>query len=303
MDKQELVSIIMPTYNRAHLLSRAIESVLSQTYKNLELIVVDDCSQDNTFKIIDDYIKKDNRIAYFKNKKNEGAAYSRNAGIEYSRGSFLMFLDDDCEYLPEKIEKEMYLMCQSSPPPSIIYSNMWLETKGTRPAYSLSKENKLLTNKDVFGLRYHFLEPTTWFCRSDSIKKVGGFDKHLSCYDDVDLLMRAILSSERIYFLNIALSIKHNVEGFSTLSFKSISNKEKFLGKHLSGLRGYKRYISRFYYSLGKDYYKLGEFKKAKKYFWKAFLSWPLKIEYLFKIFYLNNKAGHYGFSFFKNKL
>ena len=139
--------------------------------------------------------------------------------------------------------------------------------------------------------------------RSDSIKKVGGFDKHLSCYDDVDLLTRAILSSESIYFFNIPLSIKHNVEGFSTLSFNSVSNKEKFLRKHLSGLKKYKRYISRFYYSLGKDYYKLGEFKKAKKYFWNAFLSWPLKTEYLFKIFYLNNKASHFGSSFLKNKL
>jgi len=290
MDNQALVSIIIPTCNRAQMLSRAIDSALRQTYQNIEIIIVDDCSRDNTYEIVHNYLNKDKRIVYFRNEENRGAAYSRNVGIERSQGSFLAFLDDDCEYLPEKIEEEINLMHSLALTPSIIYSNMWIEKENTTTPLSLNIKNKLLAPKDIFCCRYSFLEPTSWLCKENIIKRMNGFDINAYCYDDMDLLTRIILSGEKIYFLNKPLSIRHKVNGISDISLKQIKAKEYFLEKHFLKIKKYKKYFSRFYYRLGKDLFKLGDFKMAKEYFWKAFLLSPFKIEYFFKSIYPNFK-------------
>jgi len=290
MNTQELVSVILPTYNRAHILSRAIESVLRQSYQNIELIIIDDCSNDNTNEIVNSYLNKDKRLFYIRNERNAGAAYSRNVGIEYSRGIFLMFLDSDCEYLPEKIEKAIALMYALEPSPDVIYSNMWREQKDAETVLSSNIKDKLLTPEDIFNCKYHFLNPTAWFCRSGIIKKLGGFDKNIYSYDDIDLLIRVILSGGRIYFFNRPLSIKHSAAGISDISFRTVVSKENFLRKHFSEIKKYKRFISKLYYNLGKDLFRLGDFKKGKKYFWRAFISNPIKIEYLFKCICLSLK-------------
>ena len=100
-----LVSIIIPTYNRPNYLQRAIESALNQTYSNLEIIVVDDCSTNNLLSIIE--IFNDKRIKYFRNAENRGAVYTRNRGISLCSGEYINFLDDDDELLPLKIELQI----------------------------------------------------------------------------------------------------------------------------------------------------------------------------------------------------
>lgn len=286
-----LVSIIIPTYNRAGLLPRSIESCLRQTYQNIEIIVVDDCSRDNTREVAQKYCNQDKRIVYIRNDKNEGAAHTRNAGIERSRGEFLAFLDDDCEYLPEKIDTEIALMHSLSPRPSIIYSNMWREQKEAKTIYSLERKDKFVTPGDIFDCKYHFLEPTTWFIKKDFIRN-NMFDRDLYIYEDMDIMMRAVLAGESVYFYNKPLSIKHAVAGLTTLSSKYVLCRERFLKKHLPRVKKYKKYVSRFCYTLGKEWAQLGEYTKAKKYFWQAFLYWPIKVEYLFKIIELNYKKS-----------
>jgi len=102
--KNPTVSVIIPTYNRAHLLDRAIRSVLDQTYQDFELIVVDDGSSDPTAEVIATFA--DPRIYYLRHEKNRGAAAARNTGIEASQGDYVAFLDSDCEWLPKKLLKE-----------------------------------------------------------------------------------------------------------------------------------------------------------------------------------------------------
>ncbi len=101
------VSVIIPTYNRANLVSRAIKSVLNQTYQDFEIIVVDDCSEDNTEEIVKSF--NDSRIRYIKHKKNKGGSAARNTGIKRARGKYIAFLDDDDEWLPSKLEKQIML--------------------------------------------------------------------------------------------------------------------------------------------------------------------------------------------------
>lgn len=105
-----LVSIIMPAYNAEKYISESIESVLAQTYKNWELIIVDDCSSDNTRKIINDYIQKDSRIKFIMLAKNSGAAVARNTAIENAKGRYIAFLDSDDLWKKEKLEKQLDFM-------------------------------------------------------------------------------------------------------------------------------------------------------------------------------------------------
>ena len=105
----ELVSIIMPSYNTAKFISETIMSVLAQTYPNWELIIVDDCSTDDTDAVIRPYLA-DDRIRYIKNEKNSGAAVSRNRALREAKGKWIAFLDSDDLWLPEKLEKQIDFM-------------------------------------------------------------------------------------------------------------------------------------------------------------------------------------------------
>ena len=88
--KKDLVSIIMPSYNTANYIGESINSVINQTYKNWELIIIDDCSIDNTDKIVNSFLR-DERIKYFKNEKNSGAAISRNKALREAKGRWIAF--------------------------------------------------------------------------------------------------------------------------------------------------------------------------------------------------------------------
>lgn len=104
----DLVSIIMPSYNTALYIKETIQSVLDQTYTNWELIIVDDCSTDNTEEVLATI--NDSRIRYFKNEKNSGAAVSRNKALRAAKGQWIAFLDSDDLWMPEKLEKQINFM-------------------------------------------------------------------------------------------------------------------------------------------------------------------------------------------------
>ena len=108
----ELVSIVMPSYNTANYIEASIESVRHQTYENWELIIVDDCSTDNTDEVVRPFLT-DGRIRYLKNEQNSGAAISRNRALREAKGKWIAFLDSDDLWLPEKLEKQVTFMEQN----------------------------------------------------------------------------------------------------------------------------------------------------------------------------------------------
>ncbi len=112
MKNNELITVIIPTYNRERTIKRAIDSVLNQTYKNLELLIIDDCSTDNTEKIIQNI--KDSRIRYIKLPENKGACYARNYGINLSKGDYIAFQDSDDEWLENKLEEQIKNMKENN---------------------------------------------------------------------------------------------------------------------------------------------------------------------------------------------
>lgn len=108
IDQENKVSIIMPSYNTAQFIKRSIESVIAQTHQNWELIIVDDCSSDNTDEVVSEI--RDERIIYLKNDKNYGAAYSRNKALREASGKWVAFLDSDDLWMPDKLEKQIRFM-------------------------------------------------------------------------------------------------------------------------------------------------------------------------------------------------
>lgn len=106
---KEMVSIIMPAYNCAKYIGDSIQSVLNQTYTDWELLIVEDCSTDNTVEVINGFLG-DERIRLLQNKTNRGAAVSRNHAIREARGKWIAFLDGDDIWLPEKLEKQLDFM-------------------------------------------------------------------------------------------------------------------------------------------------------------------------------------------------
>lgn len=103
-----LVSVIMPSWNTSNFIAESIQSVIDQTYENWELIIVDDCSTDNTDEVVAKFTDK--RIRYFKNEKNSGAALSRNRALREARGEWIAFLDSDDLWNPDKLEHQINFM-------------------------------------------------------------------------------------------------------------------------------------------------------------------------------------------------
>lgn len=112
MENKGLVSIVMPSYNTQQYISESIESVLAQTYPHWELIIVDDCSTDDTESAVGKYLQ-DERIRFLKNEKNSGAAISRNYALREAKGKWIAFLDSDDTWEPTKLEKQIAFMEQN----------------------------------------------------------------------------------------------------------------------------------------------------------------------------------------------
>lgn len=124
----DLVSIIMPSYNTANYIAAAIVSVQNQTYTNWELVVVDDCSTDDTDKVVKPLLS-DARIRYLKNEKNSGAAVSRNRALREAKGKWIAFLDSDDIWVPEKLEKQIRFMEQNGY--AFTYTDYMIQLNGT----------------------------------------------------------------------------------------------------------------------------------------------------------------------------
>lgn len=130
------VSVITASYNASRFIEETIKSVLDQTYDNLELIIVDDCSTDNTEEIVKKYMKLDSRVKFYKLEKNSGAAVVRNTALEKAKGRFIAFLDSDDVWDREKLEKQINFMKNNN------YGFSFT-------SYRLINENGLLLNKEV----------------------------------------------------------------------------------------------------------------------------------------------------------
>ena len=151
MDKS-LVSIITPTFNSEKFIAETIQSVKSQTYENWEMIIVDDCSSDETFSIISNFSKNDNRIKIHQLKNNSGAGVARNEGVNLATGRFISFLDSDDLWKPSKLKKQVEFLISNNLP--LTFSFYELINEGGKPLNEIVKCPKKLHYFQLFFCNY-----------------------------------------------------------------------------------------------------------------------------------------------------
>lgn len=211
---ETMVSIIIPTYNRGHLIERAIDSVLNQTYSSYEIIVIDDGSTDNTGNVIEAI--GDDRIRYIALPENQGVAHARNVGIREARYEYLAFLDSDDEWLPDKLMLQMDKMSKSSAKYGLVYCRMGglLRDGSTRFVCPHQDYVKEILEGDLFRplLLQNVIGTPAMLVRRECLDQVGGFKESLKCLEDWELILR-IAKKWRIGFVDEILVEVHKSEG------------------------------------------------------------------------------------------
>ncbi len=268
------VSVILPTYNRAIYLDRAISSVLNQSYPDFELIVVDDASTDNTEEVVK--IFNDDRIKYIRNEKNLGGAGARNVGIRKAQGKFIAFQDSDDEWHPDKLKIQMEAFEKTNPDIAVVYT-AFIRKVGDKefiiPTPSVKKREG-----DIYReLLYHvnFIGTPTAVVRKKALEKIGGFDERFPRLQDWDLFLR-LAKKYKFKFIDKPLLTAYDVPGNISSNVDSLIKALRLLlGKHYEEIRKDKKIISKFYQRIGEALLEIDRKQEARKLLIKAFLANP----------------------------
>lgn len=196
---QKLVSIVIAAYNIEKYVSQTIESALNQTYKNIEVIIVNDGSTDGTSNIIETYAKKDTRIVIF-NQANKGVSAARNAGFKIAKGEYFCIVDADDIMLPIKIESQVDFL-ENNSSADFAYSKVYYFIDGTHAIYR--HDLATISGAHVYEklLQYgNFIYTSTVFFRRNVFDQFGGFDENLRSAEEFDYWLS--LSQRGVNFLH-----------------------------------------------------------------------------------------------------
>ena len=248
-----IVSIITPTFNSEDYIEKTLVSIINQTYKNWELLIIDDCSVDNTADVIKEFFNEDERIKLFQLEKNSGAGVARNIGIENAKGRFIAFCDSDDYWLPIKLEIQINFMINQKVEFSFcsyFVTNEKGIDLGIVKAPSTIGTNRILRNNyvgcstavyDTLELGKLYMSPIRkrqdWILWIQLIKKIGeaeGIDKPLAVYTK----RKAAVSSNKLNLIkynwrvyrkelqfNFVKSLVHLVTFFYFYLKKKLTNK------------------------------------------------------------------------------
>jgi len=262
-----LVSVVIPTFQRADVLPRALRSVLDQTMSDLEVVVVDDGSTDETQSLVQAF--GDKRIRYFRHKRNRGGNVARNTGIHNASGEFVAFQDSDDEWLPLKLEKQ--LTAANSLPNRIGI------------VYCKSRRLDETGSKKVFGepfcgrnlLHHNFIDTPTMVVHRECLRNEC-FDEGLPRRQDWELCLRLAQRYEFV-FVNEVLVIKNTSPGSVT------SNRTKLLEayqliflKHHHLIRKSPEALAEFHYVIGSLLMQEGQLHDGRVHLFKSVRHWPL---------------------------
>lgn len=206
LDNRPLVSIVIPTYNRADTIINTINSVFNQSYQNYEIIIVDDASSDNTEEMIVNI--EDSRIKYIKLDENSKGTKPRNVGIQSSKGDYIAFLDSDDEWVPNKLERQLNYINKSELPRDQImcFTGIILKTEKEKRCVT---NDKLIKNTDI--MEYIFVNEnivqTSTFLVSSKLAKNTLFNPEVKKHQDWDFCLRMREKGAMFLCLNECLTI------------------------------------------------------------------------------------------------
>ena len=248
------VSVIIPTYNRACFLVGAIQSVLNQTYHDFELIVVDDGSIDDTEEAVKGF--GDKRLRYIRLKENSGtSAFPRNTGIKAARGKYIATQDDDSEWLPAKLEKQMEAFEKASTRVGVVYTGMWLIVDNKRTYFPFPHMIDIMhkeSNVHKGILQQCFVGNQATLTKKECFNKVGMFDEKLPACEDWDIWLR-VSKYYDFQFIDEPLVIAHYSPSDSHYSQSALARGMiLFLEKHLQEFKeNDKRLLAERYFNSG----------------------------------------------------
>lgn len=239
---EKLVSIIMPTYNRAHVIPRAIKSVLKQTYQNWELLIIDDGSADNTEQVI--MAIDDSRICYVKLPENKGACYARNRGLERAKGEYIAFLDSDNVWMKNYLEERIKTLESSPAKVGGVFGSFMQMCKGKQTVkfppeeYAKgirdNKSHRALVKQMLFD---NVIDTNTIVLKRKCVGKVSGFNDNLKRLQDWEYFFRVLcFSGYRLIFRDDCL-VRNYIQKDS---ITRKSNNEAYWDTRVFFLREYK---------------------------------------------------------------
>jgi glycosyltransferase involved in cell wall biosynthesis len=306
------VSAIITTYNGESYIKSAINSVIKQTYKNIEIIVVDDGSKDDTYEKIKPYIKK---IKYIY-QKNSGISCARNTGIKSAEGDFIAFLDHDDLWLPEKIEEQVKYFLDNPQEVFVHSSIKYINHKGELiipDSYwcELKINNSVENIKEI--LMHYAMFPSTMMIKKRVFEEFGYFDPDFVNCQGYELCLR-IAKKYRLGYLDEPLVLYRISDGSHSndpirFDYYRIKVVETFLSKHKNiykdiKRRDIKKRLFNLYYSMGKTLEWKNEHKQAKIFYLKALKKQPLNINIIRKVFWLSlTKSQRAKINWYKKRI
>lgn len=263
-----VVTVIIPTYNRPTYLREAIDSVIAQTFRDWELIIVDDGSTDETPTVIAEYLRRDARIRMI-HQPNVGPGSSRNVGLRDARGEFIAFLDDDDLWLPEKLEVQLEKY-RCKPELGLLYAQCRTERPGQPPKVWPSQPGMNTLQRLI---NINFIPTLTVMVRKRCLDQVGEFDGRLRVSHDYDLWLRIaerfpfgcvpkVLARYRLHDANISSDSLVRYENHLILFEKVRIAPERGITRRLKATC-----ISRAHLNLAKVY-------EQRRLWWKAVTSY-----------------------------
>ena len=273
-EKKPLVSVIIPTYNRKHILTKAIQSVINQTYQSLELLVIDDGSTDGTEKAVKEF--SDSRIRYFRYECNMGVAAARNVGVREATGEYIAFLDSDDEWLEEKTAAQITALMNTGEKTIAgctgFYRIQGDYTKIVQPTSNVSWFKRLL-------LKCGLGPGSTLMTSRSAFEKVGCFDENLQRLEDWDWLVRY---TENYPFACVRTPLARVYGGKLPNAFLVESSIQYFIKKHKKKFNSFgrcygRKIMSLRFQELGHYWYRERNFPKGSFYFLRALLLNPFQ--------------------------
>ncbi|MDB6028211.1 MAG: glycosyl transferase [Verrucomicrobiales bacterium] len=272
---QPLVSIVIPCYNGALYLPAAIESCLSQTYGNIEIIVVDDCSPDNCAQIAADYSRKDSRLRLISHKKNGGVARAFNTGFNSAKGDFMTRLAQD-DFFERNAIEEMVRFLQRHSEIGLVYCDMNLvDANGKVIAVKKAPEPDKIFAKghNKVGLCVMWRR-TVW-------EQTGGFNPQWDAAEDYDFWLRA---AKRFKFGHYSDSVpfafrSHEQMGSKVFAVKQEIAHARLFAEHGNDWWSARKLLGSSYFNVGYIYRTQKKYLLSVQHLLKSFVFWPFQIK------------------------
>jgi glycosyltransferase involved in cell wall biosynthesis len=267
------VSVIIPTHNRADLIGRAVRSALTQTCSDVEVLVIDDCSKDGTGETV--LAIRDPRVKYVRHETNRGVSAARNTALSLATGEFIAFLDDDDEWLPEKLRIQLDCMERARQSVGLMTTGYQVENADKRIAYEVLPNERGWMFERLLR-QGHFNHTSTILVRAACFVRVGPFDVTFRYGEDFDMWLR-IAKEYEVDFVSIPLVRVHpQVNGLTQNYEARVSGAEAHLHKYRAFFETNSHVFSDRLHKLGTDYCFAGNAKRGRQEFYRAIAQRPL---------------------------